>query len=88
MLDLATGTGAVAIRAARTGADGDRLDLAEPMLAKARDGAEEAGVDDRFDLGNVEYLPYDDACVRRRRLELRRSSSPRTTRTSPTSSRA
>ena len=42
------------------------------MLEKARRRAEEEGVDVRFDLGDVEYLPYDDACFRRRGLELRR----------------
>jgi SAM-dependent methyltransferase len=60
LLDLATGTGAVAILAARAGADVTGLDLAEPMLAKARAAAEEAGVEVRFDLGNVEHLPYED----------------------------
>ena len=61
VLDLATGPGAVAILAARAGADVTGLDLAEPMLAKARAAAEQAGVDVRFDLGNVEHLPYEDA---------------------------
>ena len=61
VLDLATGTGAVAILAARTGADVTGLDIAEPMLAKARAAAESAGVDVRFDLGDVEHLPYEDA---------------------------
>src|SRR5262249_11145783 len=35
---------------------------AEPMLAKARERAEQEGVDITFDLGSVEYLPYDDGC--------------------------
>jgi SAM-dependent methyltransferase len=61
LLDLATGTGAVAILAARAGADVTGLDLAEPMLAKAHTAADEAGVDVHFDLGNVEHLPYEDA---------------------------
>ena len=61
LLDLATGTGAVAILAARGGAEVTGLDVAEPMLAKARAAAEHAGVDVHFDLGNVEHLPYDDA---------------------------
>ena len=43
------------------------IDIAEPMLEKARERAEQAGVDVTFDLGDVEYLPYEDACVRRRR---------------------
>ncbi len=61
LLDLATGTGEVAIRAAKTGADVTAMDIAEPMLEKARRRAEEEGVEVSFDLGDVEYLPYDDA---------------------------
>jgi SAM-dependent methyltransferase len=61
-LDLATGTGQVAIQAARAGADVTAIDFAEPMLEKARRGAEDAGVEIRFDLGDVEYLPYENAC--------------------------
>ena len=38
------------------------IDIAEPMLEKARRRAQEEGVDVTFDLGDVEYLPYDDAC--------------------------
>jgi SAM-dependent methyltransferase len=62
VLDLATGTGEVAVRAARSGAAVTGIDLAEPMLAKARERAEQEGVDITFDLGSIEYLPYDDAC--------------------------
>ncbi len=61
VLDLATGTGAVAILAARAGGEVTGIDLTEPMLAKASTAARQAGVDVRFDLGNVEHLPYDDA---------------------------
>ena len=61
VLDLATGTGAVAIRAAQAGGDVTGVDLTEPMLVKARAAAEQAGVRVQFDLGNVEHLPYDDA---------------------------
>jgi SAM-dependent methyltransferase len=61
-LDLATGTGEVAIRAARRGAAVTALDIAEPMLDKARRNAEAARVDVRFDLGDAELLPYEDAC--------------------------
>jgi ubiquinone/menaquinone biosynthesis C-methylase UbiE len=51
----------VAIRAARTGARVTAIDISEPMLEKARRSADELGVPVQFDLGNVEYLPYDDA---------------------------
>lgn len=62
VLDVATGTGEVAIRAARTGATVTAVDLAEPMLEKARRRAAEEGVEISFDLGDAEYLPYEDAC--------------------------
>jgi SAM-dependent methyltransferase len=61
-LDIATGTGEVAVRAAAAGANVTAIDIAEPMLEKARRRAEEAGADIAFDLGDVEYLPYEDAC--------------------------
>jgi SAM-dependent methyltransferase len=62
VLDLATGTGELAARAARTGATVTAIDIAEPMLEKARRTAEADGLEIRFDLGDVEYLPYEDAC--------------------------
>ena len=62
VLDLATGTGEVAVRAARNGGVVTGIDVAEPMLAKARERAAEEGADITFDLGDVEYLPYEDAC--------------------------
>jgi ubiquinone/menaquinone biosynthesis C-methylase UbiE len=61
VLDLATGTGEVARRAARLGADVAAIDFAGPMLEKARLGAEEEGLKIAFELGDIEYLPYDDA---------------------------
>jgi SAM-dependent methyltransferase len=62
VLDLATGTGELAVRAARSGGIVTGIDIAEPMLAKARERAKEEGVDITFNLGNVEYLPYEDGC--------------------------
>ena len=62
VLDLATGTGEVALRAARSGATVTGIDIAEPMLAKARERAQEERVNITFDHGDVEYLPYDDGC--------------------------
>jgi ubiquinone/menaquinone biosynthesis C-methylase UbiE len=61
VLDLATGTGEVAVRAAARGAHVSGLDIAEPMLEKARRRAKEEGVQVVFELGDVEYLPYEDA---------------------------
>ena len=36
------------------------IDSSAPMIEKARDDAAGEGLDVRFDVGNVEYLPYDD----------------------------
>jgi SAM-dependent methyltransferase len=59
-LDVATGTGATALRAARASAEVSAIDGSAPMIEKAREDAEQAGLAIRFDVGNVEYLPYDD----------------------------
>jgi SAM-dependent methyltransferase len=60
VLDLVTGVGAVAIRAAVAGADVTGVDSAEPMLEKAREAAAQAGVTVGFSLGEPEYLPFED----------------------------
>ncbi len=60
-LDVGTGTGAVAVRAARAGAAVMALDLSPVLLATARHLASEAGLSIQFDVGDVEQLPYDDA---------------------------
>jgi len=60
-LDAATGTGAAAIRAARAGAEVTGLDLAPPLIETARRLAAEEGLAIRFDVGDCEHLPYDDA---------------------------
>jgi ubiquinone/menaquinone biosynthesis C-methylase UbiE len=62
VLDLASGTGAVAILAGQAGATVTAIDIAAPMIEKARRRAEEENVAVAFALGDVEYLPYDDAC--------------------------
>ncbi|HYY32817.1 MAG TPA: class I SAM-dependent methyltransferase [Gaiellaceae bacterium] len=60
-LDAATGTGAVAIRAARAGAELTGLDLAPRLVETAKRLAADEGLDIRFDVGDCEDLPYDDA---------------------------
>lgn len=62
VLDLATGTGEIARRVAQLGATVSAIDVAGPMLEKARRAAAEAGLQIAFELGDVEYLPYDDGC--------------------------
>jgi SAM-dependent methyltransferase len=58
-LDVATGTGGVAIRAARAGADVTGVDIAPRLLEQARVKAD--GLPIRFDEGNAQRLPYADA---------------------------
>ncbi|HEX6700757.1 MAG TPA: methyltransferase domain-containing protein [Gaiellaceae bacterium] len=58
-LDVATGTGEVAIRAARAGADVTGIDIAPRMLERARAKAGDLRI--RFDEGDAERLPYGDA---------------------------
>ena len=60
-LDVATGTGAVARMAARAGADVTGLDLAPDLIETARDQTEGEGLWIRFDVGDAEALPYEDA---------------------------
>ncbi|HKN62772.1 MAG TPA: methyltransferase domain-containing protein [Gaiellaceae bacterium] len=61
VLDVACGTGGVALRAARTGADVTGIDISADQLAKARRAAEEEGLTVRFDEGDCQELPYGDA---------------------------
>jgi ubiquinone/menaquinone biosynthesis C-methylase UbiE len=60
-LDLATGTGDLALRAARAGAEVTALDLAPALLDLARGKAAAAGLDVAWTLGDVQALPYEDA---------------------------
>jgi len=60
-LDLATGTGAVALRAARASARVTGLDLAPVLIERAKRLAAEENLAIRFDVGDVEELPYEDA---------------------------
>src|SRR5687768_727036 len=59
-LDVATGTGAVALRAAGFGADVTGVDLAPALVETARRRADHEGLSVRFDVGDAENLPYED----------------------------
>lgn len=60
-LDVATGTGAVATLAARAGADVTGIDLAPGLIGTARRLAAEQGLEIRFETGDAEALPVEDA---------------------------
>jgi demethylmenaquinone methyltransferase/2-methoxy-6-polyprenyl-1,4-benzoquinol methylase len=67
VLDVATGTGDLALELARRVAPGGEVvgsDFSEGMLARARQksGAFADGVRPRFELGDALALPYGDAC--------------------------
>jgi 2-polyprenyl-3-methyl-5-hydroxy-6-metoxy-1,4-benzoquinol methylase len=57
VLDVACGTGNLALRAAALGAAVTALDIAPTLLVTARRKAESAGLVVQFDEGNAEALP-------------------------------
>jgi ubiquinone/menaquinone biosynthesis C-methylase UbiE len=61
MLDVACGTGGVALRAARLGADVVGIDISADQLEKARRAAAAEGLAIRFDEGDAQQLPYAGA---------------------------
>ncbi len=61
VLDVACGTGVVAVTAARRGATATGLDLTPQLLERARENAEIAGVAISWHEGDAEQLPFDDA---------------------------
>ena len=60
VLDVACGTGVVAVTAARLGARVTGLDLTPELLERARENARIAGVDIEWHQGDVEQLPFAD----------------------------
>jgi len=61
VLDVACGTGNLAIPAARAGALVTGVDIAPNSVEQARENAKAAGLNIRFDEGDAEALPYSDA---------------------------
>ena len=61
VLDVACGTGNVAIPLARLGAVVTGVDIAPNLLEQARERAATEGLQVRFDEGDAEQLPYRDA---------------------------
>ena len=60
VLDVACGTGVVAVTAARLGARVTGLDLTPELLERARENARIAGVNIEWHQGDVEQLPFAD----------------------------
>ncbi len=61
VLDVACGTGNLAIPAAKAGAMVTGVDIASNLLEQARERAKREGVNAQFDEGDAEQLPYPDA---------------------------
>jgi SAM-dependent methyltransferase len=61
VLDVATGTGNLAIPAARAGCIVTGVDIAPNLLVQARERAAAEGLTATFDEGDAEQLPYPDA---------------------------
>jgi len=61
VLDVACGTGVVAITAARAGAQVSGLDLTPQLLERARENSQLAQVNVEFREGDAEQLPFGDA---------------------------
>jgi SAM-dependent methyltransferase len=61
VLDVACGSGNLSIPAARAGATVTGVDIATNLVEQARARAASEGLDIKFDEGDAESLPYDDA---------------------------
>ena len=61
LLDIGCGSGQSAIPAARRGLQVTGVDIAENLIDHARKRAETEGIGARFDVGDAEDLPYDEA---------------------------
>jgi SAM-dependent methyltransferase len=60
VLDVACGTGVVAVTAAKLGARVTALDLTPALLERARENGKIAGVDVEWHEGDAEHLPFPD----------------------------
>jgi SAM-dependent methyltransferase len=60
MLDVACGAGQIALPAARAGANVTGVDLAENLVAQARERAKAENLTIRFEQGDAEDLPYEN----------------------------
>jgi SAM-dependent methyltransferase len=61
VLDVACGAGTASIAAAHLGADVTGIDIAQNLIDQAIANAEQAGVTAKFEIGDAEDLPYEDA---------------------------
>jgi len=60
VLDVACGSGNLAIIAAQKGADVTGIDIADNLVEAAKQRADKLGLDIKFEQGDAEALPYED----------------------------
>ena len=60
VLDVACGSGNLAVNAAAKGADVTGIDIADNLVEAAKKRAEAAGLNIKFEQGDAEALPYED----------------------------
>jgi ubiquinone/menaquinone biosynthesis C-methylase UbiE len=60
VLDVATGTGNLAIPAAKTGAEVTGVDIAPNLIEQAKERAKAEGVEAKFEVGDAEAMPYEE----------------------------
>lgn len=60
VLDVACGSGNLALVAAENGADAKGLDIVEDLIRQSKERAKEANLNVDFLVGDAESLPYDD----------------------------
>jgi|SRR5215203_2611314 len=60
VLDVATGTGNLALPAAKAGADVTGIDIAPNLIEQAIANAAAQGLTAKFEVGDAEALPYED----------------------------
>ncbi len=60
VLDVACGSGNLAVLAAQRGAEVTGIDIADNLIEAARRRAEVAALNIRFDVGDAEAMPYED----------------------------
>jgi SAM-dependent methyltransferase len=61
VLDVACGTGNQSLPTAKLGAEVTGIDIAPNLIEQAKSNAERLGLKVRFDVGDAENLPYEDA---------------------------
>tara|TARA_B100001057_G_scaffold252035_1_gene252279 strand:+ start:79 stop:879 length:801 start_codon:yes stop_codon:yes gene_type:complete len=60
LLDVACGTGVVALTASRTGAQVEGVDLTPELISRANENSKIMGLEGKFIEGDAEFLPYKE----------------------------